>query len=1091
MKPVRPWPCFSILLALALTDSSAVIAAEPTRAKERAAPVLMATIDDTPHPLSIERAEIRVTIRGFLAETTTTLTFHNPHDRALEGDLTFPLPDGAALSGFALDVGGQMVDGVIVEKAAARIAFERETRKGVDPGLVESVQGNNFRTRVWPIPARGTRAVRVQYVNELVIDGDDALYPLLLSFPNAPPELFVHIEVASGDAVPAVRSGPGTLHFERWEDRFVAEGSFHGLPPSSDLLIALPQTNREHAMVERADDGSVYFAVTDFPAAPEASPTVRSNRVALFWDASLSRALVDHRRERALVEQWARRIGSVEVDVIPFRNAPDAPHRFTVRAGDASALLQFLDGLAYDGGTCLESLRLTKRYDYGLLISDGLVNLGARTLAVLDAPLYAVSDNAAADTALLANVAQKSGGAHLDLRRQQEADAAARVGAPVFSFVSADYDGKAIGDLEPAGRQAVTGRFMATGRLLADEAHLTLHYGIGAASFSRRFVLRRGDAVAGRLVARAWAQRRVNALSLAPEQNHDELLRLGRAFGIVTPGASLLVLESVDQYLAYRVEPPASLPEMRAEYERRVGDEEKEKPAQTKIDRVLEQWKRRVAWWEKPAPTVIPTVSPTPTQLRATPIARVATSAAHGLATLSGVVSDEGGGMIARCAIVATNEDTGATHSTETCADGRYTIAALPPGPYRLRAEAAGFTTGMIHLSLRADEGARIDVVLRAGSVAEQITVEADASLAARTTAAEINEVATLPLNGHNFLQMALLLPGASAPAANGRESVVVAAVEPWNPDTPYLAKLKDAGAAGDYATFLGLRTEYGRAPSFYVDCAEHFLTSGRRDLGLRVLTDVLELGLEEPVLIRIVAHRLVQIGELDSATSLFQHVLRLRPEEPQSLRDLALALEARGDARRAAGDGRRAGEDYERAMELLNRVIEGEWDQRFPEIETIALEEANRIAAVVQGDSSLRSPRIPLDTRLRKLLHVDVRIVLTWDSDMADMDLWVTEPSGEKCFYSHPQTRNGAMISSDFTGGYGPEEYLLRHAAPGTYTVEANYYGSREVLLAGPTTLHATLITNFGRPSEKRQSITLRLKEAQEVFKVGTVTVR
>src|SRR5207302_3529525 len=107
---------------------------------------------------------------GFLAETTTTLTFRNPHERALEGDLTFPLPDGAALSGFALDVRGQMVDGVVVDKAAARVAFERETRKRVDPGLVESVQGNNFRTRIWPIPARDTRVVRVQYVSDLVID---------------------------------------------------------------------------------------------------------------------------------------------------------------------------------------------------------------------------------------------------------------------------------------------------------------------------------------------------------------------------------------------------------------------------------------------------------------------------------------------------------------------------------------------------------------------------------------------------------------------------------------------------------------------------------------------------------------------------------------------------------------------------------------------------------------------------------------------------------------------------------------------------------------------------------------------------------
>jgi uncharacterized protein YfaP (DUF2135 family) len=130
----------------------------------------------------------------------------------------------------------------------------------------------------------------------------------------------------------------------------------------------------------------------------------------------------------------------------------------------------------------------------------------------------------------------------------------------------------------------------------------------------------------------------------------------------------------------------------------------------------------------------------------------------------------------------------------------------------------------------------------------------------------------------------------------------------------------------------------------------------------------------------------------------------------------------------------------------------------------------------------------VPLDTRLRKLLDLDVRIVMTWDTDQTDMDLWVLEPSGEKCFYSHNLTTIGGTISRDFTGGYGPEEYLVRRAMPGDYKVSANFYGSRSQTLTGPTTVQATVITDFGRAGEKRQALTLRLTEAKDVVEIGAV---
>ncbi|CAF3989058.1 unnamed protein product, partial [Adineta steineri] len=86
-----------------------------------------------------------------LHQVATTMTFKNTHNRRLEGALEFTLPQTATICGFGLDVDGRIVDGVVVEKEKARVTFEKEVRKGVDPGFVEMVAGNIFRTRVYPI----------------------------------------------------------------------------------------------------------------------------------------------------------------------------------------------------------------------------------------------------------------------------------------------------------------------------------------------------------------------------------------------------------------------------------------------------------------------------------------------------------------------------------------------------------------------------------------------------------------------------------------------------------------------------------------------------------------------------------------------------------------------------------------------------------------------------------------------------------------------------------------------------------------------------------------------------------------------------
>lgn len=294
-----------------------------------------------------------------------------------------------------------------------------------------------------------------------------------------------------------------------------------------------------------------------------------------------------------------------------------------------------------------------------------------------------------------------------------------------------------------------------------------------------------------------------------------------------------------------------------------------------------------------------------------------------------------------------------------------------------------------------------------------------------------------------------------------------------WSPESGYLQRLQQARPERRYALYLEERGKHEREPGFFLDVANHLLESGDNpELALRILSNLIEFELDEPALLRVLGHRLLQAERPELAVPLFQRVLALRADEPQSRRDLALACEAAGELQRAA--------------DLLWEIVAQPWDSRFPGIELIALEELNAIISTAGRPLDVGR----FDPRLLRNLPVDLRIVLTWDASDCDMDLWVTDPNGETCRYDFPLTYQGGLMSSDFTGGYGPEEFLLRKAKPGKYVGKINYYGDRRQNAFGPVTAQVRFITDFGTPQKHEKRVTVRLKDKQETLEIGSLEV-
>jgi hypothetical protein len=321
-----------------------------------------------------------------------------------------------------------------------------------------------------------------------------------------------------------------------------------------------------------------------------------------------------------------------------------------------------------------------------------------------------------------------------------------------------------------------------------------------------------------------------------------------------------------------------------------------------------------------------------------------------------------------------------------------------------------------------------------------------------------------------------MLVDELDSPADKRINGGVSVRLKAWQPDAPYTARMRKAAAVDMYRIYLDERPSHAGSSAFLLDVAGLMLERGQRDLGLRVLSNLAEMELENRHVLRVLAYRLMEAGAPRLAIPLLERVQEMAEEEPQSFRDLGLALAASGQEHQA--------------IEQLYQVVLRQWDWRFADVEQIALSELNSIVARAKAAGRTLNTRA-MDSRLLRNLPVDLRVVLTWDADNSDMDLHVIDPDGERAYYGHQLTYQGGRMSRDFTGGYGPEEFMLRNAKPGIYRVEVNYFGSGQQIVTGATTLQLHFTTGFGTQKADDKMVTLRLKEQGSSILVGEFEVK
>ncbi|MGF6417078.1 Ca-activated chloride channel family protein [Stenotrophomonas sp. AN71] len=960
---------FLLTLAAPTAGAQALRVARPPAAT----PLLVAAAAE--QPVQLQHARIEGEVQAGIAQTRITLEFHNPNRRVLEGELQFPLADGQQISGFALDINGELRDAVPVPKDRGRQVFEEIARRGVDPGLLEQTAGNQFRLRIYPLPAGGSRRVQLVLREPLAFAGQGWQWTLPLQFAAGAASVELKLQA------PPVTAGTAPFRISAGQLQWQGKGA--QLP--AQLQWNLPAARQAQVQVAAWQDG--HYLLAQLPVPVSRTPRTLPSEIGLLWDASGSAGQRDRTREFALLDRYFAAMGDGTVALTVLRDRAEPVRRFRIRAGNWSELRAVLQGMRPDGASALAQWQPQPSVKEYLLVSDGLLTYGLESLPAMapEQRLFAISSaGARTDAVRLRGWSETHGGRFVALGKDVDAAARELLSSPLDVQVDA---GRGVQDVVIDRHSEAEGWLWLHARLAADGVPMRVRVGDG--EWQALPATRKSDD--GELLAGLWAQARLQQLASDRRGNREAMQRLSQQFGLVGPDTSLIVLETLEDYLRYAIRPAGRL---RAEYEARFARQVSDQGAaeRKRLDGVAAQWHERQQWWNRSWPKGAPLQ-------------------AKG-ATLE-VVSADAAAESAPVAMLAAPSP------------------AAPPAPAPV-------------------------------AVAAEQRMQATSARARR------------PASTSNLALDAITVTGGTVDepvaANNGALGIQLAA---WQPDSAIARRLRQGPPSQLYDRYLAERDAHADSSAFFLDVADLLLEQGQRDLALRVLSNLAEMDLDNRHLLRVLGYRLMQADAPALAVPVFEQVLAMGQEEPQSFRDLGLALAAAGKP--------------QQALAPLYQVVVRPWDNRFDGIALIALDELTNLVA----RSTPRLDTTGIDPRLLQAMPLDLRVVLSWDADNSDMDLWVTDPNGERAYYGNRLTYQGGQMSQDFTGGYGPEQFSLRNAKPGRYKVEANYFGSRQQLVTGATTLMLRLTTHWGTPKQKDQMVTMRLKDRAETVLVGEFEVK
>jgi Ca-activated chloride channel family protein len=193
-------------------------------------------------PLEVSSCKLTGKIQDQVAVTTIDQEFYNPNNARLEGTFIFPVPKGAQLDHFAMEIDGKKAEAELLAADKARTIYEDIVRRAKDPALMEYSGRDLFKVRIFPIEPNSKKRITIRYTQLLKADSGLITYqvPLNTAKYSSKPikSVSVKLELESKRPLKSIYSPSHVVEIKRdGSNRAIVGYEASDVVPDTDLAL--------------------------------------------------------------------------------------------------------------------------------------------------------------------------------------------------------------------------------------------------------------------------------------------------------------------------------------------------------------------------------------------------------------------------------------------------------------------------------------------------------------------------------------------------------------------------------------------------------------------------------------------------------------------------------------------------------------------------------------------------------------------------------------------------------------------------------------------------------------------------------------
>tara|TARA_Y100000739_G_scaffold77174_1_gene65366 strand:+ start:9139 stop:11067 length:1929 start_codon:yes stop_codon:yes gene_type:complete len=287
-----------------------------------------------------------------------------------------------------------------------------------------------------------------------------------------------------------------------------------------------------------------------------------------------------------------------------------------------------------------------------------------------------------------------------------------------------------------------------------------------------------------------------------------------------------------------------------------------------------------------------------------------------------------------------------------------------------------------------------------------------------------------------------------------------------------YIRDFKDANSILEAKKqFKSLKNGmYELSIPFHIESYNYFKNLDN-NFAVSILKTIAEKAKDNPKALKTIAFKLEEGGDYENAKIIYQRLLKIRPLDEQSYRDLALVYKETGQ--------------YELSASLYNKMLNNKLsDANILGLQETVVNEASHLYwtksdKLVITEFPLKTLKTFIPKNDWKNFGYDYRIIFDWNDPAVEFNIQFVDPKKKYFNWSHTIIDDKEILEDELNYGYNTEEFIIEKSDKGKWIVNIENYTIEDD--SNPTFIKYTVYKNYGRPNEIKKVEVLDLSKLKQ----------